>query len=191
MHVCKYIFRKFDADHFRIAYHQNFRFSYVLTHITMTRPRKSSKVLADLSEREEIKTIEVSDEESEDITSSSDEDDDDPVVNTYDVFVSNQLKDHIYLLQYPLRNPDEQYYDHSAPYEARMKAKEGILELDVPVDPNNFSILRGEKFAGHSQGDHSVKQELKVLDRQRLSGKTHTNEASYFVGLMRGSIFNL
>jgi len=136
-----------------------------------------------------FKPIEVPDDEGEDIISSSEEESsDDPVVNTYQVFVSDQLKDHLYLLQYPIRNPDEPYYNQYSPYSARIKPKEGSLEIDVPLDPNNFSLHRGEKFAGHSQTEHGIKQEFKILDRQRLSGKTHDNEASYFVGIMGAGI---
>jgi DNA-directed RNA polymerase-3 subunit RPC5 len=134
-----------------------------------------------------VKAIEIIDDTAEEPISSSDEElDDDPILKTYDVFISDQLKDHLYLLQYPIRNPDEQYYDESAPYEGRIKPKEGLLELDVPLDPNNFSLLRGEKFAGIGQGEHGVKLETMVLDRQRFTGRIHQNEANYFVGVVRG-----
>lgn len=136
--------------------------------------------------------IEIPDNIDDDDSPSSEDDeyDDDPVVKTYDVFVSDQLKDHIYLLQYPIRSQDEQYYAESAPLEARMKPKEGTLELDVPIDPHNYSIFRGEKFAGHQQTESGVKRETRPLDRQRLSGTTQPLHASYFAAVMRGGLTN-
>jgi DNA-directed RNA polymerase III subunit RPC5 len=151
--------------------------------------RRRTKDIEEESAVQREKAIEIPDDIDDDDSPSSDEDyDDDPIVKTYDVFVSDQLKDHIYLLQYPIRNQDEQYYDESAPLEARMKPKEGTLELDVPIDTHNFSILRGEKFAGHSQTESGVKRETKPLDRQRLSGTAQPLQASYFVAVMRGGL---
>jgi RPC5 protein len=134
------------------------------------------------------RTTEIVDDDAEDEFSSSDAElDDDPVVKTYDVCISDQLKDHLYLVQYPIRNPEEQYYGESAPYEGRIKPRGGLLELDVPLDRNNFSLLRGEKFAGAASSD-GVKQESKVLDRQRFGGRVHQTEANYFVGVVYGGI---
>ena len=113
--------------------------------------------------------------------------DDDPIIKTYDVLLSNQLKDHIYLLQYPIRNPDEEYLDENAPLLARMKPIEGAMELDVPIDTINFNATLGEKFAG-SHTDSNTKSETKKLDCQRLSGKPQQNEANYFLGVMRGGV---
>ena len=139
-----------------------------------------------------IELLEDDVDNDEDMSGSSDgEDDYDPIVEKYNVFVSDQLKDHMYLLQYPIRNPDEEYHGEYAPLSARMKPKEGNIEVDVPLESNNFSLLRGEKFGGHSQTEHGIKQEVKVLDRQRLSGKAHNKEASYFVGVVRGGKFFL
>jgi RPC5 protein len=157
----------------------------------MSRRRKSgNKEKVDESFGKGKDSIGIQDDidKDQDLFSSDEEEyDDDPVVRTYDVFVSNQLDDHIYLLQYPIRNPDEQYSDESAPLQVRMKPKEGAIELDVPIDTQNYSIVRGEKFAG-SLTDSAVKPESKTLDRQRLSGKPQPNQATYFVGVMRGGV---
>jgi hypothetical protein len=128
--------------------------------------------------------IEIQDDDEEEETFSSDEEfDDDPIVKSFDVFVSDQLKEHIYLLQYPIRNPEEPYSDEYKPSEARIKPQEGLLEVDVPIDKMNYSLLRGQKFAG---GQTDVKQEARDIDKQRLSGKTQISQANYFVGIMRG-----
>lgn len=118
----------------------------------------------------------------------------DPVLKTYDVYVSNALKDHIYLLQYPIRNWEEQYTDESAPLSIRMKPNEGIMEFDVPIDTHNYSLEQGKRFGSLQQGLNSP-QDGKIFDRQRLSGKPEPNQASYFIGRMRGgkpmSLFRL
>lgn len=152
------------------------------------RRRKAAKDAEEDPAEQEKSRIEIADDTGDnDSLSSEKECDDDPVMKTYDVFISDQLKDHIYLLQYPIRNPQEQYYDDSAPFEARIKPQEGTLELDVPLDTNNFSLIRGEKFAGQSS-DSGIKREAKVLDRQRLSGISQPNQANYFVATIRGGI---
>ena len=134
-------------------------------------------------------SIIIEDDIQDEACSSTDDEgcDDDPIVKTYDVFLSNQLKDHIYLLQYPLRNPDEEYLDENAPLLVRMKPTEGTMEIDVPIDTINFSTLLGEKFAG-SHTDSNSKSETKKLDRQRLSGKPQQKQANYFLGVMRGGV---
>jgi DNA-directed RNA polymerase III subunit RPC5 len=144
----------------------------------------------DSFQHQEKKPIEIIDDaDNDEVVSSSgdetDEDQDDPVVKSYDVFMSNQLRDHIYLLQYPIRNPDEEYYDESAPYSARIKPNEGSFEIDVPIDNRNYNTLNGDRLRGpHSDG--ILKTELRIFDRQRLSGKVQSNHANYFVGVLNG-----
>lgn len=149
--------------------------------------RKSNKKTEDAPRPQEQKPVEIMDDVDEltDPSFSEDDNDDDPVVKSYDVFISNQLKDYIYLLQYPIRNPDEEYYDQSAPYNARIKPNEGSFDLDVPIDNRNYSISRGDKFGG-SQMDSGIKTDSKTFDRQRLSGKCQSNQANYFVGVFTG-----
>jgi DNA-directed RNA polymerase III subunit RPC5 len=150
------------------------------------RRRKTAKDAEDDTAEQDKARIEITDDSDDnDSVSSRDQLEDDPVLKTYDVFISDQLKDHIYLVQYPIRNPQEPYSDESAPLEARIKPREGTLELDVPLDPNNLSLIRGEKFAGHSS-DTGVKREARILDRQRLSGTAQPSPANYFVAMTRG-----
>src|SRR5579859_2093158 len=152
------------------------------------RRRKTTKDAEDDTAEQEKSRIEITDDtDDNNSVSAEDQIEDDPVLKTYDVFISDQLKDHIYLVQYPIRNPQEQYSDDSAPFEARIKPREGTLELDVPLDPNNLSLIRGERFAGPSS-DTGVKREARVLDRQRLSGTVHPNQANYFVAMTRGGM---
>jgi hypothetical protein len=151
----------------------------------MPRRRKATKDTGDDPE-EQRNAIEINDDDNEDEGISSDEDfDDDPTVRTYDIFMSDQLKEHIYLLQYPIRNPEDPYCNDYLPSEARIKPNEGLLEVDVPIVKQDFSFLHGQKSAG-TQSD-GVRQEARDMDQQRLSGKTQTNQANYFLATMRGS----
>jgi len=153
--------------------------------------KRSNREPEDGSPNKKTETMEMHDDTGQDesLPSSSEEEEygDDPVLKTFDVFVSNQLKDNIYLLQYPIRNPDEQYFDDSAPLLARLKQNEGAMELDVPIDTQNYNASRGEKFAS-AHMDPNVKSENKVLNQQRLSGKAQSNQANYFVAVVRGGI---
>ena len=153
----------------------------------MPRRRKNTKETEDAPQPQEQKPVEIIEDadDFDDPSLSEDDNEDDPVVKSYDVFISNQLKDSIYLLQYPIRNPDEQYYDQSAPYNARIKPNEGSFYLDVPIDNRNYSVSRGDKLSG-SHMDFSIKTESRTFDRQRLSGKCQSNQAKYFVGIFTG-----
>jgi len=90
-----------------------------------------------------IEPVEIDDSPQVIDSASSDEDyEDDPVVKTYDVFLSDQLANQIYLVQYPIRNADEQYYDDNAALDARIKPNEGVLEVDVPISASNSHFER-------------------------------------------------
>jgi DNA-directed RNA polymerase III subunit RPC5 len=148
------------------------------------RRRKGNKETEDAPyQPQEQKPTEIMDnvEDLDDPSSSEEDNEDDPIVKSYDLFISNQLKDHIYLLQYPIRNPDEEYYAQSAPYNARIKPNEGSFDLDVPIDNRNYCISRGDKFSGSH-----LDSESRTFDRQRLSGKCQSNQANYFVGVFNG-----
>jgi DNA-directed RNA polymerase III subunit RPC5 len=153
-------------------------------------PRKAKATLPpvqDESLEQDMMPIDIPDIDS-DLISSDEEfnDDDDPVVKSYDVFISDHLKDQIYLLQYPIRNVEEQYEGVSSPFNARIKPNEGSLEMEVPIDSTNFSIPRSERFGG--QIDSTAKREMKTFDRQRLTGKSRANQANYFVALVLGGL---
>ena len=160
---------------------RNFVRRSLRSHCEMPQNRwKSHKELQEEESFDEMEAvIEIQDNTNQDQERSFSEEedyDDDPILESYDVFFNNQLKDHIFLLQYPIRNPDEQYVDDSAPLSARIKPNEGSLELDVPID--DYSL----------QGKESkVKATSNASERQRLGGKPQKNQASYFMGVMRGS----
>jgi DNA-directed RNA polymerase III subunit RPC5 len=114
-----------------------------------------------------------------------DDTDVDPVVKTYDVFVSNALKDHIYLLQYPVQDWKQEYTEGSAPLAIKMRPNGGEMEFEVPIDAHNYCPEQGEKFGG--QGLITPQDGL-PMESQRLGGKPQPNQASYFVGRVRGGM---
>jgi DNA-directed RNA polymerase-3 subunit RPC5 len=76
-----------------------------------------------------------------------DDDEDDPIVAEYDVYITPEDEEHIYLLQYPNRERDMPYnvQHESAPTEMRIKPHTGLMEVDVAfgTDHNHFDRIRG------------------------------------------------
>jgi DNA-directed RNA polymerase III subunit RPC5 len=61
------------------------------------------------------------------------DDDDDSIVAEYDVYITPESDEHIYLLQYPNRERGRPYNEdyNSAPTELRIKPRTGFMEVDV------------------------------------------------------------
>jgi DNA-directed RNA polymerase-3 subunit RPC5 len=78
---------------------------------------------------------------------SDDSDDpDDPVVAEYDVYVNNQVKGHLHLLQYVNRDSSQPYSEagDASPLEVRFKPKAGLVEADIPLNVHsNFDREKG------------------------------------------------
>ncbi|EOD48254.1 putative dna-directed rna polymerase iii complex subunit rpc37 protein [Neofusicoccum parvum UCRNP2] len=75
--------------------------------------------------------------------------DDDPVTAEYDVFITPELEEQIYLLQYPNRGRDQPYNEryNSKPVEVRMKPNTGFIEVDVPMNVHaNYDKRKGVKW---------------------------------------------
>ncbi len=70
---------------------------------------------------------------------------DDEVVAEYDIYINVPTKK-ILVLQYPNRDPGQQYCEATGqkPLELRIKPKCGLVEVDIPMDVhNNFDIEKG------------------------------------------------
>lgn len=63
-------------------------------------------------------------------------DDEDPVVAEYDVFITPEMSEQLYVLQYLNRPPDEPFTKTcgSEPSQLRLKEQSGFIEVDVPID---------------------------------------------------------
>ncbi|KAF2803147.1 uncharacterized protein BDZ99DRAFT_468486 [Mytilinidion resinicola] len=73
----------------------------------------------------------------------------DPVIAEYDVFLTPDLEEETYLLQYLNRAKEQPYNERHdmCPLELRMKQESGFIEVDVPVNVHmNFNRLNGVKW---------------------------------------------
>jgi DNA-directed RNA polymerase III subunit RPC5 len=71
------------------------------------------------------------------------------VIAEYDVFITPDLEEQIYLLQYPNRLRDDPYNASrgNAPLEMRLKPNAGFVEVDIPLNVvEYFDKLKGIKF---------------------------------------------
>ena len=59
----------------------------------------------------------------------------DPVTAEYDVFITPELHEQLYLLQFPTREREAPYNEQTKnkPLEMRIKPKAGFVEMDVPI----------------------------------------------------------
>jgi RPC5 protein len=96
------------------------------------------------------------------------DDENDPVVRSYDIFINAQssVSDQLHLFQYPVRNRSMEYNNSSGsgPLEARIKARAGLVEVDIPLPTaknydNRKGVLWGEairqdrfKMGGNNYG---------------------------------------
>ncbi|PVH92449.1 hypothetical protein DM02DRAFT_276554 [Periconia macrospinosa] len=79
----------------------------------------------------------------------ADADEDDPVVTEYDVFITPEIQEQLYVLQYLNRPPDERLVEETGtkPSSLRIKPQSGFVEVDVPVDiRNNFNRQMGVRW---------------------------------------------
>eukprot|EP00730_Choanoeca_flexa_P006081 TRINITY_DN12080_c0_g1_i11.p2 TRINITY_DN12080_c0_g1~~TRINITY_DN12080_c0_g1_i11.p2 ORF type:complete len:270 (+),score=60.66 TRINITY_DN12080_c0_g1_i11:2401-3210(+) len=74
---------------------------------------------------------------------------DDPIVREMNVFVSTQLREQLYLFQYPLRDAQRPVLHDQTYAEVRFKPSAQAVELKVPlaVNSENYDAPRGEGFA--------------------------------------------
>ena len=95
------------------------------------------------------------------------ESEDDPIVREYDVYMTSELAQSLYLFQYPVRSGMKPYTkaQNSCPVDARLKPKSGLVEVDVPV---NVAVNYDEE-KGRVWGD--VLRKAKQAQEGALTGK--------------------
>lgn len=99
----------------------------------------------------------------------------DVVVETCDVYINTSLMSHLHLLQLPSLKTADLLTDlrstlgQEAVLSAKFKPKNGLLEIDVPVDTasDTFDQGRAEVFARCAVDASSTDA---ILDHKRLSG---------------------
>jgi DNA-directed RNA polymerase-3 subunit RPC5 len=78
-------------------------------------------------------------------TQISDEEDD-PVIAEYNVFITPEIQEQVYLLQFPNRSREQPYNNRTGaqPVEMRMKPQTGFMELDIATNvTSNFDKSKG------------------------------------------------
>ncbi|KAH7398341.1 DNA-directed RNA polymerase III subunit Rpc5 [Pyrenochaeta sp. MPI-SDFR-AT-0127] len=78
-----------------------------------------------------------------------DVEDDDPVVAEYDVYITPEMEQQLYVLQYLNRPPDQPFTKatESQPSELRIKKESGFIEVDVPIDiSQNYNRPAGVRW---------------------------------------------
>ncbi|GAB7362695.1 hypothetical protein MBLNU230_g3003t1 [Neophaeotheca triangularis] len=77
------------------------------------------------------------------------EEDDDPIVAEYDIYLTPELAEEIYLLQYPNRSANQPYNSRSGvtPGDMRIKPKSGYIEMELNQNINkNFDLAKAIKW---------------------------------------------
>lgn len=76
------------------------------------------------------------------------DDDKDPVIGDYEVFITDSDVQR-YLFQYPDRSKAQPYHEanHQQPTELRIKPKNGLVEVDIPINTAaNYNVKKGVQF---------------------------------------------
>jgi DNA-directed RNA polymerase-3 subunit RPC5 len=85
-------------------------------------------------------------------------DDDDPVIAEYDVYITPEMAEQIFLLQYPNRSREQPYNARSnnEPVEIRMKPETGFVEMDIKTTTEiNYDKAKG---AAWGEALHTAKE---------------------------------
>ncbi|XP_062507607.1 DNA-directed RNA polymerase III subunit RPC5-like [Corticium candelabrum] len=121
--------------------------------------------------------------------------DDDPVVREIDVYVSQTLKDNLYLLQYPVR-PAHYSYNQSQHLAARMKPKQQKLELEIGIETESSFYCQGKGSQLASTVDSSSTDKdfftSGLMDKQILTSDASSEGAGrHAIGFLCGNELHL
>lgn len=130
----------------------------------------------------------------------------DEIVKEIPVYFSEQLAQHLYLFQHPIRT--RAYTPETAPIAARIKPKAQIIELDLPMNKSSatYDEEKGREL-GLAFSDKKVKtvydlsnsadddeaSEVPSIEKQTLSSTMIPAKAKYMVGIIKDgsiSLFN-
>ncbi|ORY05032.1 hypothetical protein K493DRAFT_253077 [Basidiobolus meristosporus CBS 931.73] len=119
----------------------------------------------------------------------------DEVVQEIDVYLSQQLAQHLYLFQYPIRT--HSFGKNTGPTQARIKPKSQIFELDIPLETNapTYNREKGEEL-GLGVNDDPFKTILdermgtkqnkaSLMNKQTLASSLVPAQTNYMVGAFR------
>jgi DNA-directed RNA polymerase-3 subunit RPC5 len=119
-------------------------------------------------------------------TAATMEDDEDPVIAEYDVFITPEMHEQIYVLQYLNRDGGNglRRSNNSGPLQLRVKEQSGFVEVDIPMDiRKNFSRPAGVKWGealrktkGFGQKAYGISSGFeRVMPRPSRAGAAGTN----------------
>ncbi|CAG8522738.1 11576_t:CDS:2 [Acaulospora colombiana] len=150
---------------------------------------------SDLDGGDTLKQSIPSGHDSFDIDSSSDLDPNE-IVKEIPIYLSQQLSNKLYAVQFPVRPRANPYVGKNTPREARYKPQSDKLELDIPLQTNSlwYNRDRGEELMlglndkeAQTIYDRTWKRDQPdgLLDKQTLQSTVVPPQANYWMGVMK------
>ncbi|CAG8436138.1 5519_t:CDS:2 [Funneliformis mosseae] len=118
------------------------------------------------------------------------------IIQDIPIYLSQQLTNELYIIQYPVRPRTNPYNGNNIPREARFKQLSQKLELDIPLQTNSqwYNHDRGEELAlglndkeARTIYDRSWRRERNdgLLDKQTLQSTIVQPQANYWMGVVK------
>ncbi|GBC10611.1 hypothetical protein RclHR1_09780003 [Rhizophagus clarus] len=118
------------------------------------------------------------------------------IVQDIPIYLSQQLANQLYIIQYPVRPRTNPYVGNNIPREARFKQHSQKLELDIPLQTNSqwYNRDRGEDLVlglndkeARTIYDRSWKRDRNdgLLDKQTLQSTIVPPQANYWMGVIK------
>ncbi|RZF46743.1 hypothetical protein LSTR_LSTR002606 [Laodelphax striatellus] len=107
------------------------------------------------------------------------DDEDDSVVEEYPVYLSHDLEDRLYILQYPLR-PSGSSFDSSKVIKFAIKPENQEVTMEVSLDTqsNNYDLSHGEQIAINVDGSSQKNSQEKYFNSQVMDKLTFQSTKS-------------
>ncbi|CAG8439639.1 6482_t:CDS:2 [Diversispora eburnea] len=119
------------------------------------------------------------------------------IIKEIPIYLSQQLSNKLYIVQFPVRPRSNPYVGKNTPREARYKPQTNKLELDIPLQTNSlwYNRDRGEELMlglnekeAQTIYDRTWKrgdQTDGLLDKQTLQSTIVPPQANYWMGVMK------
>jgi hypothetical protein len=118
------------------------------------------------------------------------------IIQDIPIYLSQQLANQLYIIQYPVRPRTNPYVGNNIPREARFKQHSQKLELDIPLQTNSqwYNRDRGEDLVlglndkeARTIYDRSWRRDRNdgLLDKQTLQSTIVPPQANYWMGVIK------
>ncbi|CAI2182774.1 11193_t:CDS:2 [Funneliformis geosporum] len=156
-----------------------------------------SEVFESITENVIVTPSKVSQDDSCMIMSDSDTElDPNDIIQDIPIYLSQQLSNELYIIQYPVKPRTNPYVGNNIPREARFKQLSQKLEFDIPLQTNSqwYNHDRGEELAlglndkeARTIYDRSWRRERNdgLLDKQTLQSTIVQPQATYWMGVVK------